>query len=329
MSSRKSRLICGLLAIALLPLSLWSLTLGHTDIALSELFGHEQDAAILRDIFFELRLPRTALALLVGAALGLSGAALQGFLRNPLADAGILGVSAGGALGAVLMLYFGWFAVWAPLLPLGGLLGGGLAVLLVYMLSRRSSVTLLILAGIAVNAFASATTALLLNLAPDPYAVLEIVFWMLGSLADRSLQDLYLALPLISLGGLCLLSSGRALDALSLGEDVAVSLGVNLNRTRLLILGGTAASVGAAVAVSGVIGFVGLVVPHLLRPMVGAQPSRLLLPSALAGALLLLVADMATRLIPAQAELKLGVLTAFLGAPFFLLLLFKVKRDWL
>lgn len=315
-----------LLGLALLPLFGLSLFTGYAAIAPVDLLADTPDAPILRDVLLELRLPRTLLALAIGAALGLSGAALQGFLRNPLADAGILGVSAGSALGAVTVLYFGLYAFYAPLLPLGGLLGGALAVWAVYLLGRNSGISMLILAGVAVNAFATAITALLLNLAPDPYAVMEMVFWMLGSLADRGWQDVWLALPAIVLGTLMLLTSSRGLDALSLGEDSAVSLGQSLLRLRLLVLGGTAVCVGAAVAVSGVIGFVGLVVPHLLRPFIGARPGRLLLPSALAGAVLLLLADIATRVVPAQAELKLGVLTALLGAPFFLIVLLRVRR---
>lgn len=310
-----------LFLLALPPLMALSLFTGYAQIAPADLLADGDNAALLREVLLELRLPRTLLAVLIGAALGLSGAVLQGFLRNPLADAGILGVSAGAALGAVIVLYFGLYALYAPLLPLGGLVGSLGAVTLVYLLGRGGSVSLLILAGVAVNAFATAITALLLNLAPDPYAVLEMLFWMLGSLADRGWQDVWLILPVLMAGYAMLLVTGRGLDALSLGEDSAASLGVSLPRLRLLVLAGTAACVGAAVAVSGVIGFVGLVVPHLLRPFVGPRPSRLLLPSALAGALLLLVADIATRLIPAETELKLGVLTALLGAPFFVLVL--------
>ena len=322
----RAALLTLLMLLMLVPLGLWSLFTGYADIPLAALSGEHGDAPLLRQILLELRLPRTLLAMFIGAALGISGAALQGFLRNPLADAGILGVSAGAALGAVAALYYGLYALWAPLLPLSGLAGGGIAVLLVFLLSRQASVTTLILAGVAVNAFASAATALLLNLAPNPYAVMEIVFWMLGSLANRSVLDLWLAVPPILIGSAMLLLSARSLDALSLGDDAARSLGINLTRSRVLVLAGSAACVGAAVAVSGVIGFVGLVVPHLIRPLIGARPSQLLLPCAVTGAVLLLAADIVTRIIPAETELKLGVVTALLGAPFFLLLLLRLRR---
>lgn len=279
-------------------------------------------------ILSEIRLPRALLGLLVGAALGLSGAALQGFLRNPLADAGLIGVSATASLGAVLVLYTGLAAGFALALPIGGLTGAALAVLLVYGLAGHdSSMLTLILAGVAVNSFASALTALALNLAPNPYAVLEIVFWLLGSLADRGMDQVALAAPFILFGCAALLTSGRALDALSLGEDTARSLGFSLPRLRLQVIGGTALAVGAAVAVTGSIGFVGLVVPHLLRPLVRHRPSALLGLSALGGAALLLAADIGVRLIPTEVELKLGVVTALVGGPFFLYLLMATRRQ--
>jgi iron complex transport system permease protein len=282
---------------------------------------------MVRIILFEIRLPRTLLAVLVGAALGMSGAALQGFLRNPLADAGILGVSATASLGAVLVLYSGLAAGFALALPLGGLAGAVLAIGLIYGLAGRDASTLtLILAGVAVNSFAGALTALALNLAPNPYAILEIVHWLLGSLADRSFDQVWLAAPFIALGCAMLLMTARALDALSLGEEAARSLGFSMTRVRLLVIGGTALSVGAAVAVSGAIGFIGLVVPHLLRPFAGQRPGPLLGLSALAGAALLLAADIGVRLIDTQAELKLGVVTALIGGPFFLYLLARTRR---
>lgn len=304
-----------------------SLAVGYAPVSLAQWFTGNLDPNLLL-ILTEIRLPRALLGVFVGAALGLSGAALQGFLRNPLADAGLIGVSATASLGAVLVLYSGLAAAFALALPLGGLAGAGLAVLLVYMLAGHdSSMLTLILAGVAVNSFAAALTALALNLAPNPYAVLEIVFWLLGSLADRGMDQVWLAAPFIVLGSLLLLSSGRALDALSLGEDAARSLGFSLSRLRLQVIGGTALAVGAAVAVTGSIGFVGLVVPHLLRPLVRHQPSALLGLSALGGAALLLAADIVVRLIHTQVELKLGVVTALIGGPFFLYLLMATRRQ--
>jgi iron complex transport system permease protein len=269
------------------------------------------------------------LGLMIGATLGLSGAALQGYLRNPLAEPGLVGVSAGASLGAVLAIYTGLSAAFPPALPLMGLGGGLLAVLAVLGLSRGSGpggAAALILAGVAVTSLAGALTSLALNLSPNPFAALEIVFWMLGSLQDRSWLHVQLAAPFMLAGWAMLALLGRGLDALTLGEDAAAALGVRLSRLRLMAVLGTAASVGAATAVAGAIGFVGLVAPHLLRPLVGSRPSALLPAAALGGACLLLAADIATRLIAPADDLKLGVLTALVGAPFFLRLIAASRR---
>ena len=272
--------------------------------------------------------PAHTARLLVGASLGLAGAALQGLLRNPLAEPGIIGISACAAFGAVIAFYSG-LSFAAPLaLPLAGIAGALMAVVLLYALAGREASTLtLILAGVAINGFAGAATALALNLAPNPFAVTEIVFWMMGSLADRSISHLLLAAPLMILGWALLLTSGRALDALTLGEETAASLGVRLSRLRFMLVLGTALAVGSGVAVTGAVGFVGLVAPHLLRPFVAYQPSRLLVASALAGAVLVLAADIAIRLITVGPELKLGVVTALIGAPFFLVLVMRLRRE--
>ena len=276
----------------------------------------------------EIRLPRAFLAVMIGASLGLSGAAMQGYLRNPLAEPALIGVSGSAALGAVLALQTGLaanFALGLPLSALAGALGG---VVLVMMLAgaRGTSLTL-ILAGIAVSALAAALTSLVLNLSPNPYAASEIVFWMMGSLADRSMTHVWLALPLMVAGWALLASLGRGLDALTLGEDAAEALGIRLQRLRLKVIVGTACVVGAATAVAGAIGFVGLVVPHILRPLVGARPSRLLWASALGGAAMVLAADIAVRTILPARDLKLGVLTAIIGAPLFLHLILKLRRE--
>jgi len=273
-------------------------------------------------VVLEIRLPRTVLALLVGASLGLSGAVLQGLLRNPLADPGVLGISSSAALGAVLVFYFG-----LPGIAAGGIAGSLVAVLILLALAGRRTGTLtLLLAGVALSSFAVALTALALNLAPSPLAAYEIIFWLLGSVADRSWSHVLMVLPLILLGWALLATTGRGLDALALGEDVAHSLGIDLRRLRWATVIGTALCVGASVAVSGSIGFVGLVVPHLLRPLVGHGAARLLPASALGGAVLLLAADTAVRLLPLAAELQLGVATALLGAPFFLGLVLKMRE---
>lgn len=281
-------------------------------------------------VLWEIRLPRVLLAILVGAVLGLSGAALQGLLRNPLADPAIVGVSACAAFGAVVVLYSGmaslvWFA-----LPLGGMVGAALSVILVYLLAgSRSSLFSLILAGMAVNAFVGAMISLVLNVATNPFAMSEIVYWLLGSFANRSMEDVAIAAPFMALGSAIVLTSGRYLNALSLGEDTAASLGFNGERWRWLVVGGVACAVGAAVSVSGNIGFVGLVVPHLLRPLVGHEPRRLLWVSALGGAILLVLADMLVQGISGRVELKLGVITALIGGPFFLYLIVKTRStNW-
>jgi len=294
--------------------------------SLDALFSSGDGATVL--VMREIRLPRAILAVLIGAGLGLSGAALQGYLRNPLAEPGLLGISGSAALGAAIALYTGLSAAFPLALPVLALAGAGVATLLVQGLAGAGggSITL-ILAGIAVSSLAGALTSLVLNLSPNPFAASEIVYWMLGSLADRSMIHVALAAPFILAGCALLLTLGRALDALTLGEDAAASLGITLARTRLLAVVGTALAVGAGVAVAGAIGFVGLVVPHMLRPLVGALPSRLLPASAIGGAALLLAADLAVRLIAPDRDLKLGVLTALVGAPFFLWLVWRNRRS--
>jgi iron complex transport system permease protein len=277
-------------------------------------------------VVLELRLPRTVLAMLVGAALGLSGAVLQGLLRNPLAEPGLLGVSGGAALGAVVAIYFGLSTVFPLATPLLGIAGALIAGGLTFAFGRGGGTLALILAGAAVSSLMGAGVALALNFAPSLFAIYEITVWLLGSLSDRSWDHVLLAGPFIAAGCAALAVTGRALDALSLGEAQAMSLGVDLDRTRLLALAGTALAVGAATSVTGAIGFVGLVAPHLVRPLVGAQPGRILLPSALLGASLLLLADVAARSIPTSAEIRLGVLTSLIGAPFFFRLVLRLKR---
>jgi iron complex transport system permease protein len=277
---------------------------------------------------WEIRLPRAILGASVGATLGLAGAALQGYLRNPLADPGVLGISASASFGAVLAFYFGAAAV-APLaLPLSAMAGAAGAAMLVRLLAGRDAGTLtLILAGVAISSLAGALTTLALNLAPNPFAALEILFWMLGSLSDRSMAHVWLALPFMVLGWLLMAMSARTLDALTLGEDVAATLGESPKRAQLLIIAGASIAVGAATAVAGAIAFVGLVVPHLLRRFVGSRPSALLPASALGGAVLVLLADIAVRLIAPERDIKLGVLTALIGAPFFLRLVLETRRE--
>lgn len=323
-AASRVRLHTALAAILILVAPL-ALVIGRSSDGPSFGFG---DAAISDLILYEIRLPRVLLGLLVGGTLGLCGAALQGLLRNPLAEPGLLGVSSGAAFGAVVVFYFGLAAGDSLWLPAGAVLGSIVALGALYGLAgRRGSFLSLILAGIGINALAASLTSLALNFAPSPYAALEILFWMLGSLADRSLEHVWLVLPLMLPGWIMIAAAARGLDALTLGEESAASLGFAPRTTGWLVIAGTALAVGAAVAVTGVVGFVGLVVPHLLRPLVGHRPSRLLAPSFLGGAILTLLADLVIRLMPPGPELKLGVVTALLGAPFFLQLVLRLRRE--
>lgn len=323
------RLVLAMLATLAAILFLLSLTVGPAGLGFADsiaaLFSDKAGAIEL--IMREIRLPRALLGLMVGATLGLSGAALQGYLRNPLAEPGLIGVSASASLGAVIAIYSGLTMVFPLALPLSALAAAVLAVVVVQALAGlRGSTLTIILAGVAVSSFAGAMTSLALNLSPNPFAALEIMFWMLGSLTDRSMIHVWLALPFMLFGWAMLAALGRALDALTLGNETAASMGIDMRRVQLLAVFGTAASVGAATAVSGAIGFVGLVIPHMLRPLVGARPSRLLPASALGGACMLLAADILVRLVAPGRDLKLGVLTAIVGAPFFLWLVYRTRR---
>ena len=295
------------LLIFLIALFILSLTTGHTTTSFSQgitalYYGDGPLGTVMRQI----RLPRAILAILVGASLGVCGAALQGYLRNPLAEPGLIGVSGSAALGAVISLQTGFATyVWMGL-PIAAFSFATLAVLLLLLLAgpRGSSLTL-ILAGIAVSALAGAFTSLALNFCSS-----FIIFF---------------PAPFCLIGWLMIGSIGKALDALTLGEDVASSLSISLTKTKLLLVFGVASSVGAATAVCGAIGFVGLVVPHLLRPLVKGKPSTLLLVSGLGGAVMVLAADIAVRVILPDRDLKLGVLMAIIGAPLFLHLIYKTR----
>jgi iron complex transport system permease protein len=313
-------LVCALAVVSLLAGRVW---LSPSDIVAGVTSPEPQLAAL---IVGELRLPRAVLAVIVGGALGLAGAVLQGLTRNPLAEPGLLGVSAGAALGAVIAIYFGIATAFTAAVPFFGLAGALGAIVLTFALGRGGGMLPLILAGAAVAGLASALISFALNLAPSPYAVYEIMTWLLGSLADRSWDHVLLASPFIVAGAALLASTGRGIDALALGEAQAASLGIDLERLNLRVLLGTALSVGAATAVTGAIGFIGLVAPHLVRPLVGYQPSRILLPASLAGAGLLLAADIATRVITVGPEMKLGVFTSLVGTPFFFWLVVRLRR---
>lgn len=325
-----SLLVIGLLA-SILCASIWSLSTGAADLSLLSGLQHIWigDESLEATVIGQIRFPRLILALIVGATLGMAGAAMQGLLRNPLADPGVLGVTSGAALGAVCVLYFGVAASAWYWLPSAAIVGALLALLLVYLLAgMHSSMLALILAGVAINAITGAMIAVALNFAPSLYAIQEIVFWLMGSLANRHMDHVFIALPFAFIGWLLMLSRHRFLDALSLGEETATSLGFYQQRERAILLIGIALSVGACVAVSGSIGFIGLIIPHLFRPLVGYRPGRLMFVSALGGALLLLLADILVRHMDMARELKLGVVTAILGGPFFLALILKTRARW-
>jgi iron complex transport system permease protein len=313
-----------LLALVLL-LAITSIVIGR--IVLGWNVWLDQDATG-RTILLELRLPRALLGIVIGAALGLAGAALQGYLRNPLADPGTLGVSSMAALGAVLSIFFGIADLHPWILPLSGVGGAIAGMAALFLLAGLAASTLtLVLSGVILSAIAVAGIALVLSLSPSPWAAGEIVRWLLGALADRSLDDLIISTPLIVVGAALILRSRQALNALTLGETGARSLGIDLGRAQQLLAGGIGLVVGASVAVSGIIGFVGLVVPHLLRPLVGAKPSSLLVPSAIGGAALVLAGDVVVRLLPGGSEVQLGVVMSLIGAPFFFALLYSMRRQ--
>ena len=281
-------------------------------------------------ILAELRLPRALLAVVVGAGLGAAGAAMQGYLRNPLADPGLFGIAPGAALGAVASFWFG-YAASAWLLPLFALAGAGGAMALLALIAGRSAgIALFTLAGMMIASLAGALMSLAISLAPNAFAMSEIVTWLMGALTDRGWAEVHLAAPLTLAGIVLLRLAGPGLDALTLGEPAARSLGVSPARLQWLLILGTGLTVGAGVAVAGIVGFVGLIVPHLVHPLTDRRPSSLIVPSALAGALLVLVADCVCRVLPLVTELRLGIALSLVGAPFFLWLLLRMRREaWL
>src|SRR4030081_1541816 len=325
---RRSGVMAGLVVLVLL-LVLLSLGIGPVRLSpltvIDALFGGGSD--VQQVIVREIRLPRTILGFAIGAILGLSGAALQGLLRNPLALPSLFGAPQSAAFGAVLMFAWGWADVRSYALPVAGITMAFASVFVLLGVAGRSAgLLLLILSGLAISSLAGAATALVMNLSANPFAVLEIAFWLLGSLEDRSFRHVMLALPFIVAGAAVLLSQRSAFRALSLGEETAQSLGVDVGRLRLLVIIGVALGVGGSVAVTGTIGFIGLVALHLRRPLIGHDPARLLVPSALTGAALLLAADIAVRIIPSTTDIKVGVLTSIIGVPFFLYLIMRERR---
>jgi iron complex transport system permease protein len=316
-------LVVLVLALAFLSLMIGSAPLSPRAVLAALFEGDGIAGIIVRDI----RLPRTLLAALIGATFGLAGAALQGLLRNPLAEPALFGAPQAAAAAAAAVIAFGLAGATSFAVPIAGIAGAVVSIGgLVAIAGRRASLTVTLLAGLALASFAGAATALILNLAPNPYIALEIAFWLLGSLQDRSTDHLLLAAPFLAVSWIFLAMNAGAFRALTLGEDAAASLGVDVDRTRITVVIGVALGVGAAVAVAGAIGFIGLVAPHLVRRAVGSDPARVLLPAALTGAALLIAADIAVRLVPGAIEIKVGVVTALIGVPFFLAMILAERR---
>jgi iron complex transport system permease protein len=314
------------ISIILLVLVAASLLIGRANFALPEYLPSSMKHKAAMLVLLEVRVPRTIFACLCGAALAVSGASLQGYLRNPLADAGVLGISGFASLGAVIAIYFGLSSLAFWVLPAMAIMFAWLSMfLLLVIVGRNNFAIYFILAGVFLATISGALMTLALNFAPDPYAIAEIVNWQIGSFSEVSIREVLLVAPFIVLGLVILARGAKCLDALSLGEETAQSLGVNLQKSRRTMVIGVGLLVGATTSISGIIGFVGLIVPHLVRPMVASVPSRVLLPSAILGAILTLAADILVRLIWVGNELKIGVIMAIIGAPFFLYLLLSMR----
>jgi iron complex transport system permease protein len=310
--SRTATLALGAVLILVL---LAGLLLGETTLTAAqyaEAFAHP--ASPPGEVLWTIRLPRALMAALIGGGLGLAGAALQGLLRNPLADPGVLGVSAFAGPGAV---------------EAGALVGALAAGLLVSGLAARfREPEALILLGVSLSSLGGALTALIFNFSPSPVATAEVMNWLLGSVDNRDFGDILRALVPMTLGAALCLWSARGLTMLTLGEETAALSGLPMASLRTAAVAGAALMTGAAVAAAGVVGFVGLAAPHLVRRLSGDDPGKLLIPSAFAGAILLITADLISRVLPSEQELKLGVVTALVGAPLFALVAWRASRSW-
>lgn len=318
------------LLVALVFVAVLSLLFGRTDMSISDILSGLSGTASdpVNIIVRELRLPRVLLGIVIGAAMGISGAALQGVLRNPLADPGVVGVSASAALGAVIAIHLGLATIWPLFIPIFAMSGALAATFILFIISaRESSVLMLILVGIGISSLAMAAISLVMNLAESPMSIRDMIMWMLGSLENRTISDLMLALPFILIGWLMMINIGQGLNALSIGEDTAQTMGINIKGLKLRVVVGSAISVGAAVAVCGSIGFVGLVVPHMVRALISNEPGKILLPSALMGGLLLTLADVVTRIPFFSTDLRLGVVTSLIGAPAFLYIIYQTRKN--
>lgn len=318
-----------LMALGLVLAVFLATLLGETPLSAAQYAeAFARPGSAVGEVIWSIRAPRAVTAAIVGAALGLAGAAMQGLLRNPLAEPGVLGVSSFSGFGAALALSFGLAAI--PGLVEGAALIGALAagVLLVGLAARFREPETLILFGVSLSALGGALTALAFNLSPSPVTTAEMLSWLQGSVANRDWSDIWrAAIPMIIGAGLCFYSS-RGLTMLTLGDETAAMSGLPMARLRAAAVGGAALLAGAAVAAAGIIGFVGLAAPHLVRAAVRNDPGKTLLPSALAGGALLAIADLMARMIPTEQELRLGVVTALFGAPLFGLVAWRAARSW-
>jgi len=334
----RARRLFGMLVLGVIAMSILALGTGASGVAVGDLvlsfLRGEEIATRDRVVLFDIRLPRLVMGLLVGAALAVSGALMQGLFRNPLADPGLVGVGAGAGLGAVLAIVLGGLlpvgiasVIGLHLVPFAAFLGGWGATILLYAVSSRqgrTSVATMLLAGIALGALAGAATGILIYLADDRQ-LRDLTFWGMGSLGGASWQKIALAAPLILPVLLLSPMLARGLNMLALGEASALHAGVEVQRIKILTILCVAAATGAAVAVAGGIGFIGIVVPHLLRLAVGPDHRFLLPNAALLGAILLVGADIIARLVVVPAELPIGIVTAVLGAPVFLYILLRSR----
>ncbi|GAB5437138.1 MAG: iron ABC transporter permease [Falsiruegeria mediterranea] len=331
-----ARRMTWVLGALLIAVSLGSLAVGASEAslwrALSDLAQGNALSTLDRVVLVDIRLPRMVMGIMVGGALALSGVMMQGLFRNPLADPGIVGVSAGAGFGAIVSIVLGsmlpvavlaWAGSW--LTAIAAFLGSWISTLLLYRVSTRrgqTSVATMLLAGIALGAMTGALGGILVFMADDQQ-LRDLTFWGMGSLAAATWTKIATAAPIMALAGLASVFIARGLNGLSMGEAVAHHIGINVQRTKNIAILSVAAATGAAVAISGGIGFVGIVVPHLLRLSTGPDHHRLLPNAALLGASLLLGADMISRVIVAPAELPIGIVTAILGAPVFLWILLR------
>ena len=317
------------LILAIVAATGLALTFGEAPLSAAQYrLAFADPASLEGQVLWQVRAPRIACALMVGAALGLSGAVLQGLLRNPLADPGVLGVSAAAALGAAFAIVMGGAAL-PGVVEMSALAGAGIAgAALVIFAARVRAPEALILFGVAMSSFAGAATALIFNLSPSPIASAEVMSWLLGSVQNRSWFDVAWVTPMVLVSGALAAFAASGLRMLTLGEETAATSGLSMGRLRTAALIAAALAAGAATAVAGVIGFVGLAAPHLVRRAVRGDPARVLLPAALTGGLILVAADLAARLTPTDQELKLGVFTALVGAPLFALIAWRAAREW-